>query len=156
MRISKRGLDAIKQYEALSLKVYNDERGLPTIGYGHLLTRDELHNGKINIQGIRIKYYPGITEKAAEALFDQDLDIVENAVNRLVRVDLKQNQFDVLVSLAFNIGVSAFKDSTLLRYINARMFDGIPDQLRRWKYVGTRISNGLVNRREKEIKYWNE
>jgi lysozyme len=58
------------------------------------------------------------------------------------------------VSFTFNVGASAFKQSTLLKRLNARDFVDVPNQLRRWNKSGGKKVQGLVNRRENEIKLW--
>jgi len=75
-------------------------------------------------------------------------------VNSGVKVALNQNQFDSLVSFTFNTGIQAFADSTLLKMLNQGNYDAVPDQLRRWVRAGGNVVQGLVNRRENEIKLW--
>ena len=55
----------------------------------------------------------------------------------------------------FNVGGGAFRDSTLLRMLNAGQRDQVPAQLRRWNKVSGTVVRGLINRREKEISLWN-
>jgi len=84
----------------------------------------------------------------------QDLNWFENEINYRVK-NINQNQFDALVSFVFNIGGHAFRESTLLKKLNAGEYDQVPDQLRRWIYSGGKVVKGLINRREKEIERWN-
>ena len=84
----------------------------------------------------------------------QDLERFEAAVNDGVQVALNQNQFDALVSFAFNVGRQGFKSSTLLKKLNQGLYDEVPAQLRRWNKTGGNVIQGLVNRREKEIALW--
>ncbi len=151
MNISKAGISFIREVEGSESHVYKDVAGLPTIGVGHLLTQDELANGKINIGYQTVKYANGLDSQQINILLDQDLDRFEKAVNEKVKVPLCQNEFDALVSFAFNVGVGAFSSSTLLRILNKNNKHGVPDQLRRWVYSGGKKVNGLINRREKEI-----
>ncbi|MRU22705.1 lysozyme, partial [Xylella fastidiosa subsp. multiplex] len=74
----------------------------------------------------------------------------EPAVRRYVRVPLKQQQFDALVSLSFNIGVGAFHRSTLLRKLNAGDVAGAAEQFHVWKWAGDSIQQGLIIRRAAE------
>jgi lysozyme len=67
---------------------------------------------------------------------------------------LTQNQFDALVSFAFNVGVAAFLESTLLRLLNGKAYDMVPDQLKRWSRDNGHIVPGLTHRRQKEIDLW--
>lgn len=142
-------------WEGTELKMYKDVSGYPTIGVGHLLTKDELASGEIMIDGKPVIFLEGITMEQAIDLLGQDLRIAERSVNDNVKVPLNQNQFDALVFFVFNIGTGAFKNSTLLRMLNEGQYDQVPNQMRRWNRSGNRVVNGLVNRREKEIKLWN-
>lgn len=142
-------------WEGTELKIYKDSASYPTIGVGHLLTKDELSSGEIMINGQPVSFLEGITQHEALDLLEQDLRIAEQAVNDGVKVPLNQNQFDALVSFVFNVGTGAFKNSTLLKRLNEGDYDEVPAQLRRWVRSGKRIINGLINRREKEIKLWN-
>jgi lysozyme len=155
MQMSQHGIDLLTQWEGFELNVYNDSAGLPTIGVGHLLTRSELTSGKIIIGGVPVKYSGGITQQQAETLLGQDLGPTEAAVNGGVKVTLSQNQFDALTSFTFNVGVGAFTASTLLRLLNQGQYAQVPEQLMRWTRAGGRVVQGLVNRRQNEIKLWN-
>lgn len=154
MRISQIGLDLIREFEQCRLTIYHDQAGYPTIGWGHKLTPSESSSGKIQIGNVRVYCKPSLTQDQADALFRQDLYSYESTVNGTVSVDLMQNQFDALISLCFNIGSNAFANSTLLRRLNQKQFDKIPEQFRRWKYAGGQVSNGLINRREAEVNLW--
>ena len=155
MQMSQHGLGLLTQWEGCELEVYNDSAGLPTIGVGHLLTKSELSSGKITINGAPVQYSGGLTQQQAEDLLAQDLDPAEQAVNSGVKVTLSQNQFDALTSFTFNVGIGAFTGSTLLRLLNQGQYSQVPDQLLRWTRAGGRVVQGLVNRRQNEIKLWN-
>ena len=154
MQTSEHGLQLLKQWEGFKLQLYKDSAGLPTIGVGHLLKKDELASGRIVIGGVPVEFEDGLGEEQVTLLLQQDLHPAENAVNSGVKVVLDQNQFDALVSFTFNSGAQAFADSTLLKMLNQGSYDAVPDQLRRWVRAGGKIVQGLVNRRENEIKLW--
>ena len=155
MKISQQGLDFLKDYETLSLQPYSDKIGLKsapikvwseaaTIGYGHLILKDEWS-----------KYKNGITIKQAEDLLLSDLVDFEKTINSVVKKQLKQNEYDALVILAFNIGVSSFSKSSLLKLLNGQAGSNYPTLELAWKAFNKdngKISNGLVNRRASE---WN-
>ena len=86
----------------------------------------------------------GITLKIA------DLKKFEAAVNNAVKIPLNQNQFDALVSLAYNIGTNAFSKSTLVKKLNANDIRGAADQFDVWVNAGGKRMQGLVNRRARE------
>jgi len=79
-----------------------------------------------------------------------DLKKFETAVNNAVTVPLSQNQFDALVSLAYNIGTNAFSKSTLVKKLNANDNRAAADQFDVWVNAGGKRMQGLVNRRAKE------
>jgi lysozyme len=141
-------------WEKCILSVYRDSGGKPTIGVGHLLTKSELSSGKIYTDNETIRYHDGISKEQAMEILDDDLEEVEHHINLLVMVPLSQNQFDALVAFVFNIGGTAFAGSTLLRRLNAGLYDEVPPQLRRWIHDDGLIVTGLINRREKEIALW--
>ena len=141
MKTSQKGLDLIKKFEGFSDKEYICPAGKVTIGYGHVILPNE-------------HFSSSITKEEAEILLKKDLQPREKSLNILVKVNINQNQFDSLISLIYNIGVENFKQSTLLKFVNDKLFDKIPDQFRRWKYINKVASKGLLNRREEEIKLW--
>ena len=101
--ISDEGLDLIKQFEGCELTSYVCPSGVYTIGYGH--TGDVL---------------PGqtITQAEADKLLKDDVKRFEVGVNNYTNVPLNQSQYDALVSFTFNVGLGAYRDSTLLRLLN--------------------------------------
>jgi len=155
MQMSQHGLSLLEQWEGFKLQVYKDSAGLPTIGVGHLLTRSELTSGKIVINGVPVKYSGGLTQQQVTDLLAQDVVPAQQAVNTGVKVALNQNQFDALVSFTFNVGNGAFLGSTLLKVLNQGQYDQVPTQLLRWTRAGGVVVQGLVNRRQNEIKLWN-
>lgn len=150
-QMSEAGTELLKSYEELRLKPYDDATGKevkslaecagkPTIGWGHVILKDEP------------SLWKGITKAQAEALFLRDLEPRERTVERLVDVPLSQGQFDALVSWEFNTG--ALRGSTLLRRLNEGNYASVPQQIRRWVYDnGVRVP-GLAARREREILLW--
>ncbi|HYY92981.1 MAG TPA: lysozyme [Pyrinomonadaceae bacterium] len=155
MQMSQHGLQLLEQWEGFKLQVYKDSAGLPTIGVGHLITKSEQASGTINIAGVPVKYAGGLTQQQVTDLLAQDVVPAQNAVNNGVKVALNQNQFDALVSFTFNVGVGAFTGSTLLKVLNQGQYDQVPTQLLRWTRAGGKVVQGLVNRRNNEIKLWN-
>lgn len=137
MKIGEKGIDLIKTFEGCRLQSYQDSVGVWTIGYGHT-------------QGV----FAGqtITQEDAEALLRQDLSDFSKSVSRLVYGhNITQEQFDALVSFAYNLGVANLKSSTLLKKVKADPNDAtIADEFRRWVYAGGKKLTGLVRRRESE------
>lgn len=130
------GISLIKRLEGERLNAYLDVVGIPTIGVGH--TGPEVHMGQT------------ITAQQSSDLLRRDLGTAEKAINSLVSVPISQNQFDALVSLVFNIGVGAFKKSTLLRKLHARDYDGARAQFAVWNHAGGKPNAALTTRRRAE------
>lgn len=133
-KLSVKGIKLLKRLEGLRLQSYQDSGGVWTIGYGS--TKDV-------IEGMEI------TEKEAEALLKKDLKRFERAVNHFTF--LHQNKFDALVCFSYNIGVTAFKNSTLYKKLSTgERGHGIVFQIKRWVYVNSVRNKGLVKRRNAE------
>ena len=142
MRISKNGLDLIKKYEGLKLEPYLCPANVPTIGYGATYYLDER---KVSMDDSKI------TELYAEELLLSMLTRYEKGVERYVQVEINQNQFDALVSFAYNLGLGALKESTLLKKVNSNPCDeNISYQFNRWTKAGGKELSGLVKRRKEE------
>lgn len=146
MKTSKRGIDFIKGFEKLSLTAYaatadEKKRNIWTIGYGN--TR--WHNGTPVKEGDTLP-----NEWFAEELLTLDLVQREAAVNESVKVPINQNQFDALISLCYNIGISAFRKSTLIKKLNKKDYQGAADQFLLWNKQSGKVLNGLVRRRKEE------
>lgn len=155
MKTSANGRRKLTQWEGCILYTYDDfdtkrppafvkpgatVRGTLTIGVGHT--------------GANVKPGMRVTAEGADAILSNDLVRFENAVNNLVKVDLNQNQFDALVAFAFNVGVSAFGSSTLLKKLNKGQYAAVPSELMKWTKSKGKQMAGLVNRRSQEAALW--
>lgn len=145
MRMSRNGLELLKEWEGCILHIYKDAAGLATIGIGHLLTESDKKSGRFD---------KGITMEQALDLLAKDVAPAEEAVNKAVTVPLSQNQFDTLVSFAFNVGCGGFRSSTALKMVNEGRFEDVPEWLAKWNKAGGKVCDGLIVRRRNEIKLW--
>lgn len=145
MQLSKAGYELIKSLEGVKTKAYQDSVGIWTIGVGFIRV-----NGKPVVKG------QTMTESEIETEFFKQLGNYENPVNDYVTKTLTQNQFDALVSFVFNVGGNAFRNSTLLKKINADPKDkqGITSEWKKWNRAGGKVIQGLTNRRLKELNYY--
>lgn len=141
-KLSKAGADFIRQHEGVRLKAYKpvegEKGGHYTIGYGHY--------------GSDVTKDMRITLSEAERMFDNDIQKYVVAVNKALQVVTNQNQFDALVSLCYNIGISAFTNSTLVKKINKGDYIGASKEFARWNKVNKKVITGLVRRRADEYK----
>ena len=133
--MTQQGLDLIKKYEGLRLEAYKCPAGVWTIGYGHT---------KGVIKGMKI------SKEEAETLLKQDVSIVELQVVNTVG-KLSDCKIDALVSFAYNVGIAAFRNSTLCRKVKANSDDpAIRNEFMKWIYAGGKKLQGLERRRKEE------
>ncbi len=146
MRLGEAGAALIKSYEALRLEAYlPTPDDVPTIGWGHT-------------KGVKMG--DTCTEEQAEAWFREDVAEFEGYVNELVSVPLTQNQFDALVSFAFNVGPDidadtipeGLGDSTLLKKLNAGDYHGAARCFKAWNKQRGKVLAGLTRRRAEEAR----
>lgn len=145
MRITQRGIDLIKRFEGLRLKAYKPVKTEKdyTIGYGHC--------------GSDVKEGMQITEAEAEKLLKEDISKFEKGVSQLTAtVELKPQQFDALVSFAYNVGLKNFRGSDLLKTVRETPNDleTIRKDFRQWMKAGEKILKGLEKRREAEAEMY--
>lgn len=137
MKINQSGLDLIKSFEGFRASPYICPAGVLTIGYG--------------TTGKRVKAgMPPVTKATAEQWLREDVQVFEQAVDRLVTVPLTSNQFSALVSFVYNIGSGAFASSTLLKRLNAKLYSEAAAQFERWNKGGGKVLPGLTRRRQAE------
>ena len=113
--------------------------GVLTIGWGHTN-----HNGR------RFDRQARWSQRDCDEAFREDMQVFEAQVSALVKVPLKQHQFDALVSFAYNVGVGNLRASTLLRKVNAGDFSGAALEFHRWNRSQGKVLRGLVRRRAAE------
>lgn len=143
MKTSKLGKDIIKEFESFRAMSYKCSAGKMTIGWGHVILPGE----KIPVP---------ITKEKGEELLSKDLEQVEKCIEKNITVPLSQHEFDALASLTFNIGVSAFRGSTLRWKLNQGLRKEAAEEFLRWnKFTDPedgklKVAEGLDRRRKKE------
>lgn len=142
--INTEGLALIKQWEGFRAEAYLDGGGVWTVGYGH--TSDE---------NLKVSKGVSVTPEEAEELLREDISEASTAVGVYVTVPLTEHQRAALISFVFNVGINAFKSSTLLRLLNQGDYDAVPEQLLRWVFDNGKRVQGLANRRVAEGALWN-
>ena len=133
MKISEKGLELIKTFEGLRLSAYKalSTEKYYTIGYGHY--------------GSDVRKDMSITESQAEELLKKDVEKFEDKVNKYSNYNFNQNQFDALVSFAYNIG-----NIDQLTAKGTRTIEQISSHISLYVKAGGKTLAGLVKRREKE------
>ena len=141
MITGKNGVLLIEQFEGFRAKMYKDAVGLPTIGFGTLIdSEDEKH-----------LLTETITKEQAEVLLRKELVMIENKMKIMVTKPLSQNQYDALVSFAYNLGINNLKSSTLLKKVNVNPADkSIAKEFMKWVHAGGKVLKGLEIRRKAE------
>lgn len=140
MTTSEKGLAFLAKEEGLRLEAYQDSVSVWTVGYGNTRYED----------GSKVKKGDKITKERAVSLFKNTLKQYEEAVNRSIKREINQNQFDACVSLCYNIGTSGFAGSTVVKRINANPCDPtIADAFQMWRRAGNH-ANLLLARRKRE------
>ena len=135
MKIDKYGEKLIKQFESCKLFAYKADKSEKyyTIGWGHY--------------GPDVKKDMKISKETAEKLFRNDIKYFETSVNSCLKVKVTQSMFNALVSFTYNVGFSAFKNSTLLKYVNKKQFTKASKEFKKWNKCGGKVLKGLVKRR---------
>ena len=135
MNISKKGLDIIKKYEGLRLTAYKCPAGVWTIGYGHT---KGVSNGMV------------ITQAQADKYLLEDIANAEKNVNSFnSKYFWTQNEYDALVSFAFNVG-----SINQLTANGTRDKKTIGAKILLYNKAGGNVLKGLVRRREEEHKLY--
>lgn len=141
MKLNKAGADLIKAFEGCKLDAYKCSANKETIGYGNTFYED----------GTPVKMGDKITKERAESLFELIADSFASKVKPLVTANVNSNQFDALVSFAYNCGIANLKSSTLLRKVNANPNDPtIRAEFEKWNKAGGKVLAGLTRRRKAE------
>lgn len=142
-------VDLIKEFEGIhdgdrSTPILEPERdpiGIWTLGWGSIL---DFHGRPVTANT------PGITIEQAEQLLMREILAKSRALNRYVDIWLPDKSFSALVSFSYNLGVGAFRASTLRRRVNSGAFWDVPHQFSRWNKAGGRVLKGLIRRRSAE------
>jgi len=142
MKLNNDGYKLICEFEGLRLKPYLCSARIPTIGYGNTYYPN----------GVRVTLLDKpITKDYAFEIFKVIADKFAKRVDDMVTSKVTQNQFNSLVSFAYNVGTGNFSTSTLLKKVNANPNDlSIRAEFMKWNKANKVVVNGLTTRRKKE------
>ena len=141
-KVNKAGIDLIKSFEGLNLKPYLDAVNIPTIGYGTIEYPD---GRKVTMAD------PKITEEEAEKLLMYEINKKAEGVEKLVKVQINDNEFAALVSFAYNLGIGNLSKSTLLKNLNSHEDrEKLAEEFLKWNKAGGKVLAGLTRRRQAE------
>lgn len=142
MHMTEEGLALIRRFEGFRGQAYRCPAGIWTIGYGHTS----------NAGPPRVS--PGMTMSEAEArrVLAADVERFATGVRAALTREVSPEQFSALVSFAFNVGIGAFRSSSVLRAVNEGDFDAVPGRLGLWVKAKGKTLPGLVRRRAAEAE----
>lgn len=136
-------INLVKEFEGFASQAYIDTDGTPVIGYG-LST----------IGGTPVQIGDRISPLEADAALEAQLAMIQQELDRAIKVDLSDRQLSALASLSFNVGVNFIQDSTLVKKLNAGDYQGAANEFLRWDKanMGGRLVqlSGLTRRRQAE------
>lgn len=160
MKKYQAAIDIIKEFEGLidgdkttpHYDAYLDPVDIWTIGYGHVVRgkNGQSIKGKQNKSLASAVYPKGIDDAGVERLLKQDLRYFSKAVIIAVKVPLKNTQLCALISFTFNVGDNNFRNSTLLKKLNANGYAAVPTEMARWNKANGKVLAGLTRRRAAE------
>lgn len=145
LRLSETGLNFIKAHTDYYPEVRLSSEGVPLIGYSHAGREVKV----ADVGELRI------TEEKATEQLKADVKPLEHLVNLLVRVRLKQYQYDALIDYVWTVGVQRFHGSELLKVINAGQFLRASELMRTSTLAGRETEARLRSRREAEARLFN-
>lgn len=137
-RINQLGWAIVKRYEGMSRHAYRCPAGYLTIGYGHRVKPGEQFNEPL-------------TNEAIDHLLETDLIEVCRAVQRLIKVPVRDNQFSALVSFTFNLGSGCLQRSVLRARLNRGEYKEAGQAFMLYVRASGRVLKGLLNRRHDEM-----
>ena len=146
MKLDANGYKLIQGFEGLSLVPYLCGAGIPTIGYGNTYYPSGI---KVTMQD------KPISLATASWMFRTIADRFAVDVDKLIKANINQNQFNAIASLAYNIGIAGLAKSTLLKKVNINPSDPtIAAEFAKWNKVSGKVVNGLTKRRAVEAKLY--
>ena len=146
MKLDDNGYKLIKGFEDLSLVPYLCSAKKATIGWGNIFYPSGI---KVTMQD------KPISLATASWMFRTIADKFAVDVDKLIKANLNQNQFNAITSLAYNIGIGGLAKSTLLKKVNINPSDPtIAAEFAKWNKVNAKVNNGLTKRRAVEAKLY--
>lgn len=142
MQMTEEGLALIRRFEGFRANAYRCPAGVWTVGFGH--------TSEAGPPAVR----PGlqVSEEEAQRILAADVQHVADHVAPLLAREVSAAQFSALVSFAYNVGVPAFRSSSVLKAVNAGRFAEVPARLKLWVKAGGRVLPGLERRRAAEAE----
>jgi lysozyme len=145
-KLDENGYKLIQEFEGLSLVPYLCSAKVATIGYGATFYPS---GKKVTMQDSPISL------ATAKWMLKETADKFAADVDKLIKANLNQNQFNAIVSLAYNIGLGGLAKSSLLKKVNVNPSDPtIRNSFLIWNKAGGRVLDGLTKLRTKEANFY--
>ena len=137
MKLSPAGIQLIQSFEGCRTRAYRDTGGIWTIGWGH--TGPEVHEGLV------------WTQEQCDEQFLKDARVREKALTIMLDgYATTQHQFDAMLSLGYNIGMTALSKSSIIKLHKSKLYSLAANAFLLYRKAGGKILNGLVRRRKAE------
>ena len=146
MKLDENGYKLLQEFEGLSLVPYLCSAGVATIAYGSTFYPS---GKKVTMQD------QPISLATAKWMLKETADKFATDVNKMIKANINQNQFNAIVSLSYNIGLAGLAKSSLLKKVNANPSDPtIRNSFLVWNKGGGKVLDGLTKRRTKEANLY--
>ena len=142
MQMTQEGMALIRRFEGFRANAYRCPAGVWTIGFGHTSEAGPP----------AVKRGMVVGEEEANRILATDVARLAGEVGPLLAREVSAAQFSALVSFAYNVGIGAFRSSSVLRAVNGGRFDEVPKRLKLWVKGGGRVLPGLERRRAAEAE----
>lgn len=144
--VPKTARTLIKKWEGFEQHAYEDVVGVPTIGYGFTAPA---------LERIGLAFPSHINQKRADRILDTLLEVhYAPRIELLTEPRLAPHQLGALCSFCYNVGIGAFRSSTLRELLNAGREEEAEQEFGRWVYAGGEVYEGLRKRRADERAYF--
>ena len=146
MKLDENGYKLLQEFEGLSLVPYKCSAGVATIGYGATFYP--------SLKKVTMQDAP-ISLATAKWMLKEIADKFAVDVDKMIKSNINQNQFNAIVSIAYNIGLAGLAKSSLLKKVNANPNDPtIRNSFLVWNKGGGKVLAGLTKRRTKEANLY--
>ena len=145
-KLDENGYKLLQGFEGLSLVPYLCSAKVPTIGYGNTFYPS---GKKVTMQDAPISL------ATAKWMLKETADKFAADVDKMIKSIINQNQFNAIVSIAYNIGLGGLAKSSLLKKVNSNPLDPtIRNSFLVWNKGGVKVLDGLTKRRTKEANLY--
>jgi lysozyme len=157
MKASKELLDMLKHHEGVRYKPYQCPAKLWTIGVGHVMYHDQARIPSTPEGMAQRKAWPlraadnrTWSKEEVDRILAKDVEKFERGVLRFLPIKLSQNEFDAILSFAFNLGLGTLQRSTLRQALLRGDKRAAMQSLRKYNKAGGKVLRGLDTRRKDE------